>query len=492
MKNRTIALSLIAIVAAVAILFSACRKINEATDLGGDLIPPVDNINTFDTNLNVLAFNDTFSLAGDSTYLTKDAEFFLGKINIDPLFGQTDARMFFELKPPGFKYAFADRPDSLKIDSVVLVLDYLETYGDTTTSQTVNVYELDQSNQFRSDTAYLIRKNPFTYSNLLGTRTFLPRNLKDSVKAFQDTTANQLRIRLNNSFGTRLLNFDSTGDLGGFSSDSVFKTKFKGFALQSMSTGNAIMGFDLLGVNTKLAVYYRFNDGGGLNSFDTTVSYFIFSGASAAANYVKRDYSGTPLQSALNNNPNTADALVYIQNTPGSFATLKIPALANLSNRTIHRAELVVEQFYHITDSLFRPPDYLYLDAADPTITTPYKFRSIPYDLSYSSAGSLNLASFGVNPVITVDPSGNKIRTWKFNISRYVQHVLTHTQSLYDLRLWAPYTLTEKYGLPPGPDIYLPLQINSSIAKGRVRLIGTDPSGTNPQRIRLHIIYSKL
>lgn len=492
MKNRSYALSLLAIVTAVAILFSACRKINESTELGGDLIPPVDNITTFDTLLNVQAFNDTFGLVNDSQYLAKNAEFFLGRINFDPLFGQTDARMFFELKPPFFKYYFLDRPDSLQIDSVVLVLNYLETYGDTTIPQTVNVYEMDQSNNFRSDTAYLIRQNPFTYSNLLGSRTFFPKDLNDSVKAYRDTTTNQLRIRLNNSFGTRLLQMDSTGASGGFSGDSVFRTKFKGFALQSMTTGNAVMGFDLAGINTKLAIYYRYNDGGGLTSWDTTVAYFPFTGNSAAANYVKRDYAGSSVMQAINNNPATPDGLIYIQSSPGTFAKLKIPALSTLSNRIIHRAELIVEQYSTTPDSTFRTPDFLYLDAFDSSITFPYKFRTIPYDLVYTSTGALNLGTFGVIPSIETNGSGYKIRVWKFNVSRYVQHVLTRTQKNYDLRLWAPYIFSEQYGIPPGSDFTLPIQVNSSIVKGRVRLQGTDLTATDPHRIRLRLVYSKL
>ncbi|MEI2737542.1 MAG: DUF4270 family protein [Chitinophagaceae bacterium] len=220
MKNRQIALLFIAIVATVAILFTACRKINESTELGGDLIPPVDNITTFDTSLTVQAFNDTFGLANDSQYLAKTEEYFLGKINNDPFFGQTDARLFLELKPPFFKYYFLNKPDSLYIDSVVLVLNYLETYGDTNTAQTINVYELDQTNNFRSDTSYLIRKSDLTYSTLLGSRTVIPRTLDDSVKAFRDTTTSQLRIRLDNSFGTRLLQYDSTGN-GAYGGDST-------------------------------------------------------------------------------------------------------------------------------------------------------------------------------------------------------------------------------------------------------------------------------
>lgn len=492
MKNRQFVLSYIAIIAILAIAFSSCKKINESTELGGGLIPPVDNINTFDTSLTVQAFQNIFGTGNDSQYVAKNDEYFLGKINSDPLFGKTDARLFLELKPPFFKYYFLNRTlDSLKIDSVVLVLDYQETYGDTNTAQTINVYELDQSNKFKSDSFYLIRQNTFTYTNLLGSRTFSPRSLKDSVKAFGDTTARQLRIKLNNSFGTRLLSYDSSGT-GAYRSDSLFGANFRGFALQSMNTGNAVMGFNLTGANTKLAIYYRYNKGGPLK-FDTTVANFTFSGSSAVANYIQRDYSGTPVLTALNNGTNP-DPTIFIQNTPGTFANIKIPALSGLSNRVIHRAELIVEQLYDGSDTVYRTPDYLYLDASDPSITSSsYKFRTIPYDLSFTSSGSLNLGAFGSVPIIAIDGSGNRIKTWRFNVSRYVQHVLTGTQRLYDLRLTAPFTINEQFGIPPGTDQTTGILVNPTIVKGRVRLVGNTGSlDTNPHRIRLRLVYSKL
>ncbi len=489
MTNRFVLTSFIATVTAVAILFSACRKVDEATDLGGDLIPPVDNINTFDTLITVQAFNDTFGILTDSSRIPGNDEHFLGRINNDPLFGKTDARIFLQLKPPGYPYVFRNRFDSLFIDSVVLILQYRETYGDTNTMQTVNVYELDQSNKFSYDSLYLVRKNDFTYSNLLGSRTFAPNVLNDSVKAFGDTTINQLRVKLSNSFGTRLLNYDTLGN-GAYKNDSLFQTFLKGFAVQSMSSGNAIMGFDLVGVNTKLGIYYKYYKN-GISNTDTAVDYFVFTPSSANANYVIRDYIGSPVQLALGGA--TPDPIINIQNTPGTFATLKIPDLLNIGNRTIHRAELIVEQLYDISDTLFRTPELLYLDASDPSITSSYKFRTIPYDLNATSSGPVNFNEFGVVPRVTTDGFGNKIRVWKFNISRYVQHVLTGTQSLYDLRLTSPFYLFETYGIPPGPDAVIPVFLNSTIAKGRVRLHGNTGIGdNNPQRIRLRLVYSKL
>lgn len=484
-NKRWLALSLGVIITGLVFIFSACKKINESTDLGRGLLPAVDNITTFDTTIDVMAFNDTFGLENDSFRFSGTDEAFLGLINSDAFFGKTDARLFLELKPPSYKYYFLNRPDSLFLDSVVLVLDYVETYGDSTIPQTINVYELDQSNEFNPDSSYLVRQNDFTYSNLLGSKTVIPGLLDDSVFARSDTTDRQLRIKLNNSFGTRLLQFDSLGTTGFFSSDSVFRNNLKGFALQSMNTGNAIMGFNLNGVNTKLAVYYKYNNG-GVAKLDTAVDYFNFSSDySASANYIKRDYSGSPLANSISGA--IPGQYVYLQNTPGSFATIKIPGLANLSNRVIHRAELIAEEVYDPSDAIFPPPERLYLDAYDTALS---KFRTIPYDIVFDpSTGVINDGVFGSYPVNAVDASGNTIKVWHFDISRYVQHALTHTGALYDLRMYAPFIVSNLYGTPPGEDLTTTFTENSSIAKGRVRLAGGTPG---QQRMRLRIIYSKL
>ena len=485
MKNRYFVFSFIAIVITVAIVFSACRKINDSTELGGGLIPPVDNITTFDTSISVQAFNDTFGLVTDSQYLSRNEEHFAGIINNDPFFGKTDARMFLELKPSVYgAYPFARR-DSVKIDSIVLVLGYVETYGDTNTAQQIKVYEINPGNHFTADSNYLIRKENFTYNTFASLskpgQFFFPRSLDDSVKAFRDTTKNQLRIKLDTNFARRLFNYDTSN---AYKNDSIFKDNFKGFAIRSEGAGNGVMGFDFSNANTKLAIYYNCPKVGG-GGRDTTVNYFFFTSLSAAANYVKRDYIPPMLTSV---GDALQDQVVYLQGSPGTFATIKIPALANLSNRLIHRAELIVEQLYDPSDTLFRTPELLYLDASDPTITANYKYRTIPYDLALSTSG-FDLQTLGCLPANSKDVAGNIIKTWKFNISRYVQHVLTHTQSLYDLRISAPFTLNEQFGLPPGTDQTYPLFLNPSIVKGRIRVGG----GNHPtQRMRLRLVYSKL
>jgi hypothetical protein len=498
-KQKYPALFLLALITSTTLFFSACKKLNDSTELGGDLIPEVDNIHTFDTILTIEGFNDIFQDINDSIFSNGSDEHFLGRIDNDPIFGKTDARLSLELKPSRYKFGFINRPDSLHIDSIVLALDYIETYGDTVMPQTISVYEIDPSSQFSDTANYLIRKNYITKSGLLGSTTIAPQSLKDSVRVFNDTVANQLRIKLDNSFGTRLLAYDSTGN-GAYSSDSLFQSFFKGFTLES-SGGNAIMGFNLAGAKTRLEIYYKDdNNDAPLDKWDTAVANFGFvSGSSGAANYVSRDYSGTPLQAAQGGA--TPDDILYIQNTPGTFASLKIPGLTGLTNRVVHRAELIAEQLHDISDTLFPAPAYLFLDAFD---AVSGKNLTVPYDLAYDMQNSLNFGSFGLAPYNMLDGLGNVVRTWRFNITRYVQHVANGTSPVYDFRLTSPFYLRNVSYNPGGnlPAINYPSfpiignalsPINPSIARGRVRLIGsTGQADTNPRRLRVRIIYSKI
>ena len=124
MKNNKTALLIIAIVGTVAILFSGCKKINEATELGGGLIPPIDNINTFETYLDIETDNKLFS---DTTKVYYSDDLALGNIGNDPEFGYTHADAYFNISQ-GYDYAYHPfiNKDSVIIDSVILSLAYHE------------------------------------------------------------------------------------------------------------------------------------------------------------------------------------------------------------------------------------------------------------------------------------------------------------------------------------------------------------------------------
>ena len=101
--------------------FVSCNKINLPTELGQDLIPPIDNIHTFDTTLEVETYNGIFDPLSDTFRTTISYPQMLGKITNDPIFGKTEGRLFFQVSP-GNTFPFKNRPGSLYLDSVVLII----------------------------------------------------------------------------------------------------------------------------------------------------------------------------------------------------------------------------------------------------------------------------------------------------------------------------------------------------------------------------------
>lgn len=458
---------------------------NEATDLGSSLIPPIDNLTTFDTTLSVEAYNGLFTADEDSMAVTDESVLqFLGNINNDPLFGKTEASMYFELRPGYFKYSFPfAKNDLIALDSVVLVLGYSGIYGDSILPQQVGVYEIPASQSFRYDSShtYSIYKSNITVGDGLGpVKTIIPQTLNDSVFPYNEQSANQLRIPLYNSFGQRLLNYDSTN---AYASDSAFKTYLNGIAILPQNNGiaNGLMAFDLTDTNTKLSLYVRYKKE---DKIDTAVVNFRLANFPAIANYINRDYTGS--QQATYQGGTEPDDLLFIQNAPGSYATIKVPGLKSLSNRIIHRAELIVEQVADPLDNIFPAPQYLYLDAYDSANT---KYRTVPYDFGFTSAGTLNSDDFGMRGQKTTDNAGNEITIWRFNLSRYLQHMVNGTEPAYSFRLSAPFRISETYRGEGTTDMQQRLQINSAYAVGRVRVGGGNHV---TQRMRLRIIYSKL
>lgn len=466
-----------------------------ATDLGQGLIPEVDNIHTFDTILEVQTFQHFFTALNDSLRSTSSYEQFLGLINNDPLFGKTDARMYFQVSLPKSRFSFPNVPPKMFLDSVVLTIPYVETYGDDITPQTIQVSEIAQGADLRVDSIYNIRNISFPTAGVLGLATVVPSALKDTTTIVYapDTvrTIQNLRIKLNNSFGQRLMNYDSTN---AFYTDSAFKKHFNGFALQSVAGGNAAMGFLLSGASLTLHYRYELKDSAG--KFDTTVTHFAFSGNyDGSANYIGRDYSGAPVLTGADDN--VADQLVYVQNSPGTYVLLKIPALADMSNRIIHLAELHAESVYHPLDTLFYPPK-LFIDAYETTaqnFAVPYVFSEfIRTDGSFNTNG---LLVFGYDSILKKDPSNNSIAAWRFNLTRYVQNVVNNKKPSYDLRLYArPFVSLKDTSEILGPvSLNTPLnqsRINQSLIAplvGRVRLGG----GAHPtQKMKMRIVYSKL
>lgn len=455
----------------------SCTKI-DTTELGQGLIPVVDNINTFDTTIDVIVNNfDTVSSECDSMPSTDMHA--LGIIDNDPYFGKTSANIYVEFKPQSFPNIISD---SLNLDSAFLVLHYSHTYGDTTLPQKVQVYRL--TNPFILDSTYTTCSIlPYDNFNLLGEKTYKPQDLNDSIHSVREDATNQLRIPIDTAFVRGLL------DTSRLKSDSAFKEYLKGFAIVADKAfgGNALSYFDITDISSRLSIYATSTKAG---ANDTLVYDFPFTQFSGQANSITRDRGSSEITNNVSH-PAQGNQFVYIQTSPGSYAELKIQGLTGLSNRVIHRAELIAEQVFSTSsiDNYFATPQVLYLDTKD--TSTNGRYIPIPCDFTFLSQQP-NFSVFGGVSKPAVDFQGNPISKYTFNISRYVQSIVTKGSNNAVLRLRAPYNIVN-------PTSYIDrcnqaissfnFTINN-IAEGRVKLYGTD--NTNPQRMRLHIVYSIL
>lgn len=475
--NRKISLSVIAVLTGL-IIYSSCTKV-DTTDLGNELIPAVDNVHTFETILDVETDNFLFP---DTTRITGSSLHALGIIGDDPEFGSTEAKVYAAFNPAAYgTHPFPVR-DSVIIDSIVLSLAYGGLYGDSNAIERFEVYEIDPAPGNFKDSIYRISENDFTVlPTVLGSRDVDFKTLNDSVFYEEKTelvrTANELRIKLDTSWGRHFVNYDTATQ---YKTDSAFKTYFKGLAIKANSASAAKNGLAYVSLtsttNTKLTFYTRATNNGVI---DTTTTVFSYTNG-AQANLIRRT-PGHNYQAYLNNGaPN--DDKVYLQSSPGSYATVKIPGLDTFknTNRVIHRAELIIEQIPSAQDNIYTPPSLLFIDAINAAGDSTFTIRN---DFIYTGQGNgYDVANLG---------GSLKNQRYVFNLTRYLQSVVTKHMPYYTLRVYAPFFADPYYQQPDGTsrNLLTYLFVNSPVANGRLVAGG----GSSPtQKMRVRIIYSKI
>lgn len=467
---------------ASTVFLTNCTKI-KGTDIGAELLPIVDNVITFDTTFEVIT---TTYVTPDSLLpkLGRDAngnagQYILGHISNDPQFGKTTASIFMELLPPSFPYSFQNTADSLYIDSAVLCLRWTNTFGDTNAIQTINVHRVTEL--MRLDTVYNTSKS-VRYGELIGTKTFAPKELDDSIYLFRQTRANQLRIKLNNSFSRSLLAFD-TSARSPYYNDTIFRDFFKGFALIPQTGGtsaNALMSFAMSDTSTHLRIYYRYDKSGVR---DTTFRDFKFNGLypGAGVNNVQRIYNGSEASLHIGDKPR-GDSLVYLQAAPGTYALLKVPGLDEFKqkkgNVIVHLAKLSMEEVNTPgkRPGLFDTPEFMYLEYLD-TIKNAYTPLSDDAFLD----GQFEPIFFGGKRKYVKDFNNNLVSSYDMNVTRYLQGIITRNNPNFKLKLFAPYAVRYE-------NLLITFALNN-LARGNVVLGGGSHA---TKKMKFRVIYSKL
>ena len=308
------------IISVLVVLLGSCSKTTES--IGNGLLSENDHIGAY--YIDTLQINchsvliDTLFSKGLTTVL-------LGSM-MDPVMGLTNANIFTQLHVSSTNHYFGDNP---VIDSVVLQLAYVGYYGDTTTTQTVHVYELadtlssyDQYYQF-SDVAV----KGFDLANNF---QFQPRPKTTHQVVGNDTLSQAvLRIPLDNSFGEQL----ATADSAIFSSTIAFKNYFYGLKIccENVSQNGAICYFNpTSNTVTRLQVYYRENPEANPMRYD-----FYITSDDAYFNQYLHDYTlgATEFtQQVLQNDTLMGQTQLYLQSMGGIRSFLSFPDLMEWAN----------------------------------------------------------------------------------------------------------------------------------------------------------------
>lgn len=404
----------------VAIVF-AFQGCNETNELGKELLPTTDILNVKNSLLKDKISTFTHK---DGPIRTDEGErSLLGSFN-DSIFGNTTADFAAQFRISSFpKFLGTNRV----VDSISLYVYYRAIYGDTVTKQRLKVYELkDQliadttsSKGGSNDYPYYqdVNLKSMAFTKLLGQREFIPKVAIDSV--YKDTVYQALKIPLDLSLGTKLLNANASEMVN----NDVFLQFFKGLYIESekiSGKGGSIISLDAPSSNNYQAVLVLFYSNDSIKAIaDTTkksiaVPYEITSN-SARVNRITHDYSGTTFYSKLNTVLNP-DSLIYIQTTGGLKSKIFIPELTGWKdsvNIAINKAELVfqIDTVASVVKK-YQPPTqllFLYLDETNQQL--------LPVDYSFSPSfygGFLNKTNW----------------TYTFNITQHMQKIASKDENV--------------------------------------------------------------
>ena len=396
LKNLTGAILLLLVVA------WGCKQGDQT--LGVDLLPGVKILDTRyhqeKTSISTSVYTDTKIRVDRPKYNL------LGSFN-DPVFGRTDASFVAQFRLPFYR-AFLP---TAAIDSAVLIMTYKTIYGDTVSSQNLQVYELASSLNYEAKYLSSFNVGNLAATEPIGTGNFIPKFRTDSTKV--DTTTQVIRVRLKNSFGSSLIGIDSLN----LASSDLFLKVFKGLYIRStpisrkgtlVSIINAPMA-NTTESNPRIFLYYH-------DAKSDTLSYGceITANSANVASYV-HDYSSARFNPNLNKENNT-DSLIYIQPTGGIKSKILVPSLStwkDSANYAINKATLTFHADTIMSDSRrYEMPKRLYLtlDSLGTEIfPADSKLSSLYYDGFYNATTA----------------------TYSFNVTQHLQQIITGKKQNY-------------------------------------------------------------
>lgn len=385
-----------------------CKK--KEKNLGLSVQPQSDQLSVNVVDSSKIIF---YSVKEDSLRVDElDGPNMLGSY-VDPYFGKMSASIISQIRLQSSVdfSASSGSLDSLVIDSVVMYLA-LESYYGTLENQTFEVYQIGESIDIDSS-YYTTTIIPTTGSDLVagGGSLIKPNPINTGFVEGQPVDQAILRIPLSiNDFGWKIMNESGNTSLLGNDGSGEFIDWYKGLMIKVNNPGQpsgqgCILYVDMIDPFSKVTMFYR--DTTGVSSEHDTIAFdFNFNANCARFHSVETDYTGTSVESELNDSTNGTD-MFFLQALGGVKAKVAFPFIEGLktdSNKIINKAELILPfQFYD--GDPYTPSSSLLITRKnddDKDVFLP----------------DVNEGGHGGN----VDFSSN---TYTFNITRYINKVLS-------------------------------------------------------------------
>ncbi|MDO1447526.1 DUF4270 family protein [Rhodocytophaga aerolata] len=382
----------------------------------------------------------------------------------DPQLGNVSATSYFQI------YSVTDSilrfGDSPSIDSVVLSLRKNYIYGDTTTAQSLSLYQVE--NQI--DTIRYYNNSSISFSPaILGSAQWRPA---------PRVTGDTLKIKLDPSVSNQLI------ALNGQNRPAV-REALKGFVLVADPGSNsAVVGFNILSAATRMRVYYRNAASQTQNTFD-----FILD-ETRAFNQVTSNRN-SPWDMLSMNQPVSSTVTsqeTAIEGGGGVMTKIEIPHFQKLKEgKTVrlNQAYIIVQPVQSKTGNTTPPPAELILYRANSS-GQPLKTSNGIY-VPIEAFSNLNASRAPITSNYnSVDNS------YRFDITQYLQQILNSSETISPaMYLTVPSLTLESFYPPTSGRPSYPVIAGSSLENSVSRLIlGNQQHPTNS--LKLQIYYTEI
>jgi Fe-S cluster biosynthesis and repair protein YggX len=431
------------------LVVAGCK--NDPDEIGIGILPDDEKLSVLFSDTTTVRVHSVFS---DSVKTDKTSRSMLGSY-FDPVFGVSAVSICTQVRLSSVSVDFGSNP---VLDSIVLSLEYMPianpaggdpiyAYGDTTTIQTISIYQIDEDIFF--DSAYYSNTEvAFKQPAIAGVNvSFRP---SDSIIVDTSRVKAQLRIPLSETFGNSIINASDEA-LG---SGDGFLNFLKGLYIspEPVNSGGAIVFIDLLASASRLTIYYK-NDDGENQSYP-----FLISDQSARFMNFSHNYElgSNEFVAQLNGGLESASEKFYLQALGGVQAVVSFPYLKDWFNDQsiiVNEAKLILTNDDPNND--FFPPGNLFLFTLKDDGTTGFLDEQFEGEAYFGGKYNANNDQYF------------------FRITQQLQKILTGDvdNTLFSMGV-----------------------SGASLAPNRVVLIGYDPADSEKKqhRIKLHLKYTKL